>query len=395
MLSVGLTGGIGAGKSTVARRLTELGAVLIDSDVLAREVIAPGTPGLAKVADTFGADILDATGALDRAALAQRVFADPEARTRLEAIIHPLVRQRSVELAEAAADDAIVVNDVPLLAEVGLAPTFDLVIVVEASHELRLERLTARGLPAEQAQARIAAQASDDVRRAVADVVIDNAGTVDDLNAAVDALWHERLVPFEDNKRNRRIARRSETITMADYSPQWPSRFERLAARLRHVMGDKALRVDHVGSTAVPGLVAKDVIDIQITVADLADADAAAEQLAAAGFPRLEGITNDTPKPFAPEVSQWRKRMHCGCDPRNITQIHIRQVDSAGWRYALLFVDWLRADTAARDDYAHHKRALANDHATTSDYADAKEPWFDLALPRAEDWAKRTNWHPA
>ncbi|HZE39793.1 MAG TPA: dephospho-CoA kinase [Stackebrandtia sp.] len=201
MLNVGLTGGIGAGKSAVAARLAALGAVLIDSDVLAREVVAPGTPGLADVVAAFGADIADADGVLDRAALAARVFVDDAARSRLEGIIHPRVRQRSRELAAAADADAVVINDVPLLAEVGLAPTFDLVVVVEAPRELRLRRLQIRGLPREQAEARINAQAPDEVRRAIADVVIDNSGTLDELNDTVDELWRDRLLPLARGER--------------------------------------------------------------------------------------------------------------------------------------------------------------------------------------------------
>jgi dephospho-CoA kinase len=191
---VGLTGGIGAGKSVVAARLAELGAVVIDSDRLAREVVAPGTEGLAEVVAAFGPDIVNGDGALDRAALAQRVFADPEARERLEKIIHPRVRARAAEIAGAAPEDAVVVNDVPLLVEAGLADTFDLVIVVLASEPVRITRLTAgRGMSEAEARSRIAAQATDEQRRAVADVVLVNDGTLDELRKSVDEVWHTRL----------------------------------------------------------------------------------------------------------------------------------------------------------------------------------------------------------
>ncbi|GII21668.1 dephospho-CoA kinase [Planosporangium mesophilum] len=194
MLMVGLTGGIGAGKSAVARRLAELGAVVIDADRLAREAVAPGSAGLAEVVDLFGSQVLAADGSLDRAAVAARVFGDDAARRALEAIIHPRVRARTAELVVAAAPDAVVVNDVPLLVEAGLAGAYEVVIVVLADEETRVARLVSdRGMTPEEAHARIRAQASDEQRRAVADVVIVNDGTLDELRDQVDAVWRERL----------------------------------------------------------------------------------------------------------------------------------------------------------------------------------------------------------
>jgi dephospho-CoA kinase len=191
---VGLTGGIGAGKSAVAARLAELGAVVIDSDRLARDVVAPGTEGLAEVVAAFGPDVLGPDGALDRPALGRLVFADPVARERLEKIIHPRVRARAAQLVADAPPGSVVVNDVPLLVESGLADTFDLVIVVRAGEATRIRRLAGdRGMSAEEARRRIAAQATDEQRRAVADVVIDNDGTLAELSAAVDRVWRERL----------------------------------------------------------------------------------------------------------------------------------------------------------------------------------------------------------
>jgi dephospho-CoA kinase len=193
-LIIGLTGGSGAGKSAVAGRLAELGAVIIDSDVLAREVVAPGTEGLAEVVAAFGPSVLDDAGALDRPALGRTVFGDDDARRRLESIIHPRVRARAAELVAAAPPDAVVVNDVPLLVEKGYQ--FPLVIVVQAPLDDRLERLARdRGMSRAEAESRIAAQATDEQRRAVADVVIDNDGTLDDLRARVDAVWRDVLLP--------------------------------------------------------------------------------------------------------------------------------------------------------------------------------------------------------
>jgi dephospho-CoA kinase len=195
VLRIGLTGGIGSGKSTVSALLAARGAVIVDSDRIAREVLEPGTPGLARVVDEFGDGVLAADGSLDRAELAAVVFADPDARRRLDGIVHPLVRARATELAAAAPPDAVVVHDVPLLVETGQASSYDLVLVVEADPETRVSRLVQRGLTAEDARARMAAQASDEQRRAVADVLLDNSGTPEHLAEQIDRFWAERVVP--------------------------------------------------------------------------------------------------------------------------------------------------------------------------------------------------------
>ncbi|MFJ2604467.1 MULTISPECIES: dephospho-CoA kinase [unclassified Streptomyces] len=192
MLKVGLTGGIGAGKSEVSRLLVEHGAVLIDADRIAREVVAPGTDGLAAVVDAFGADVIGADGALDRPRLGAIVFADPERLAVLNAIVHPLVGARSRQLEAAAAEDAVVVHDVPLLTENGLAPLYDLVIVVDASPETQLDRLIRlRGMTEQDARARMAAQASREQRRAIADVVVDNDVPLARLQERVREVWED------------------------------------------------------------------------------------------------------------------------------------------------------------------------------------------------------------
>ena len=194
MLQIGLTGGIGAGKSSVAQRLAELGALVVDSDELAREVVEVGTAGFEAVVAEFGRGVVAPDGGLDRPALARLVFADEAARDRLNAIVHPLVRRRAAEILAAEPADAVVVHDVPLLVETGQADRFDLVLVVEAPDAVRVDRLARdRGMPAEQARARMAAQASDADRRAVADVVLVNDGDLDALRAAVDRFWAERV----------------------------------------------------------------------------------------------------------------------------------------------------------------------------------------------------------
>ncbi|MYX32630.1 MULTISPECIES: dephospho-CoA kinase [unclassified Streptomyces] len=192
MVKVGLTGGIGAGKSAVSRLLVSYGAVLIDSDRIAREVVEPGTPGLASVAAEFGAEVLAADGSLDRPKLGAIVFSDPERLRALNAIVHPLVRDRSAELERAAGPDAVVVHDVPLLAENGLAPLYDVVVVVDAAPETQLDRLVRlRGMAEEDARARMAVQATREQRLAVADVVIDNDGPLEALEPQVRQVWEQ------------------------------------------------------------------------------------------------------------------------------------------------------------------------------------------------------------
>lgn len=191
MVRVGLTGGIASGKSAVAAELAARGAIIIDADVLAREVVEPGTPALAAIIDRFGPQVLS-DGQLDRARLAQIVFADPLARRDLERIVHPAVRARAADLERAAGRAAVVVHVIPLLVETGQQEDFDLVVTVDVDHETQIKRLIARnGYTRAEAESRIAAQASREDRRIAADVVLDNTGSVAQLREQIDALWAE------------------------------------------------------------------------------------------------------------------------------------------------------------------------------------------------------------
>jgi dephospho-CoA kinase len=391
MLRVGLTGGIGSGKSTVAQRFSELGAKVIDADALAREVVAPGSEGLGLVAARFGDHVLAPDGGLDRAALGAVVFADPSARRDLEAITHPLIARRTGELLATAPVDAVVVHDVPLLVEKHMGPGYHLVVVVDAAEGVRLERLVAlRGMSVEDARSRIAAQASEDERRAAADVWLDNTGSQDHLCAAVDRLWADRLVPFERNVRTGVRAARSDELRLVPHASSWPAEAGRLLDRLRLAFGDVLVSAHHVGSTAVPGLVAKDVIDLQVGVASLEAADdpALVQRLRDAGFPRTGPVAFDNAK----DGSVWPKRFHAGADPGRPVHVHVREAGSPGWRWALAFRDWLRADAAAREEYAVEKQRLAATGLGVSAYAEAKEPWFDSVHDRVRSWAETTGW---
>ncbi|GAB5079187.1 dephospho-CoA kinase [Arthrobacter sp. AD-310] len=398
MLKIGLTGGIASGKSVVAARLRELGAVLVDADALAREVVEPGTEGLERVAAEFG-DVLDADGRLDRPRLGALVFNNPERLAALNGIVHPLVRSRAAAISAAAPADAVVVQDIPLLVETGQGSNFHLVIVVDAPDEVRLQRmLEHRNMTEDAARSRMAAQASREDRLAAADVVLDNSGTLPQLLDQVDRLWADRLVPFAANLAAGIRAPRTGGPALEPYREDWARQAARIAARLTTAAPGLILAVDHIGSTAVPGLAAKDVIDLQVAVSGLDDADTLAPLLAAAGYPLVPGAGQDTPKPDLPDPAQWQKRFHANADPGRPVNLHVRVAGSAGWRYALMFRDWLRHDDAARRRYEAHKASLAAGYAgtgTTRQYAEAKEPWFTgVAWPGMSAWAGATGWEP-
>lgn len=273
MLRIGLTGGIGAGKSTVAKELAALGAVIVDGDKIAREVVEPGTPGLAALVEAFGEGILADDGSLNRPALAAIAFSDDESRAKLNAITHPLVGARSAELIEAAGPDAVIVQDIPLLVENKLAPMFHLVIIVWVDAEERVRRLVgSRGMAEDDARARIAAQATDEQRRAVADVWLENTGTEEATRAAVRALWADRIDPFAENVAAHRPADGAPLLDDPAYD-------ERLVGRLWVTLGADAASVTADGAAAV------------VVLADGVAVDAVSDRLADAGFaPVREGL---------------------------------------------------------------------------------------------------------
>jgi dephospho-CoA kinase len=404
MLRIGLSGGIGAGKSSVSKTFAEYGAIIVDGDVIAREVVEPGTPGLASLVEAFGDGILQADGALDRPALASIAFSDDDKRKTLNGIVHPLVGKRRAELIEAAAPDAVIIEDIPLLVESGMAPLFPLVIIVHADEEVRVRRLIDhRGFSEQDARARIKAQASEEQRRAVADIWLDNTGSAAQLVEKARELWHQRILPFAHNVQAGLPA--TAAPELVPYDPTWPEQAQRILARLTTACGHHAARIDHIGSTAVPGLDAKDVIDIQVTVDSLDTADELAPALLTAGYPRLDGITGDVPRQQGrstvgtfdgtTDESLWRKRIHASADPGRPTNVHLRV---AGWpnqQFALLFTAWIAADPAARQEYLTLKRQVAaQGHADAGSYAEAKEPWLIDAYGRAWEWAERTGWRP-
>jgi dephospho-CoA kinase len=395
VLQIGLTGGIGAGKSTVSRRLVELGAVLVDADLIAREVVAKGSEGLARIAEAFGPEVVGPDGEMDRPKVASIVFGDDAQLAVLNGITHPLIARRQAELVAAAGPDAIVVHDAALLVEMGNATRFPLVVVVHTDAEVRVRRLVeSRGMTEDDARARIAKQSSDAERLAVADAVLENDGTEEDLRARVDRLWHDRLVPLEENVRLGRAVRGGAPV-LADPQPGWAGRGARIAARVARAAGERGRGVEHIGSTAVPGLPAKDVTDLQLAVASPDDADALDEPLRALGLIRVPEITQDRPKPADADPAHWRKRYFAGADPEQRVHLHVRVHGSPGWRYALLVRDWLRADDAAREEYLQVKKAAAAEFAGDADasrYVECKEPWFDAVLTRAEQWAASTGW---
>jgi dephospho-CoA kinase len=388
MLRIGLTGGIGAGKSTVSAAFAACGGVIVDGDVIAREVVEPGTEGLAALVNAFGDDILSPDGVLNRPALAAKAFSNDEHRATLNQIVHPLVARRRAEIIAAVSEDEVVVEDIPLLVESGMAPLFPLVVVVHADPEVRVRRLVQhRGMSEQDARARIAAQADDKRRRKVADVWLDNSGSQGEVVKRARELWYDRVLPFAHNVRTRHTVPAPAAMVPAD--PTWPDQAHRIIERLQTACGSKASRVDHIGSTAVPGIDARDVIDVQVTVASLAVADELDEALTAAGYPRIPDITTDVP--HTADKAQWQKRFHAAADPGRPANIHLR-VD--GWpnqRFALLFVDWLKANPGVREDYLAAKRAAQ----AAPQYAERIQPWFLDAYSRATEWADSINWAAA
>lgn len=386
----------------VSAKLEELGAVLIDADALAREVVAPGSAGLAAVVDAFGPELLLADGTLDRPALGAKIFADESMRHRLNQIIHPLVRARAAECKRAASAEAVVVQDIPLLVETGQSAGFHLVLVVDVPVELQIARMSEfRGLTEPAARERLAAQASRAERIAAADLVIDNSGPAEATLAAVEALWQNRLQPFAENLAAGKRAVRSGPPILSPYDPAWPAEASRLSARIMAAavpFPGAVLAVDHIGSTAVPGLDAKDLIDLQLRVSSLKAADELAPTLANAGFPRVPGEWADSPKAFDPDPAHWQKRLHANADPGRAVNLHVRVDGSAGADYALAFRDWLRADSAATAGYLAEKGRVARLHAadsSTAGYAEAKEPWFtEIAEPALAAWKTRSGWMP-
>ncbi|MDZ4232844.1 MAG: dephospho-CoA kinase, partial [Dietzia sp.] len=377
MLRIGLTGGIGAGKSTVSATFSEFGGIVVDGDVIAREVVEPGTEGLASLVEAFGDGILLPDGALNRPALATIAFSDDEKRATLNSIVHPLVGQRRTELIAGADDEAVIIEDIPLLVESQMAPMFPLVVIVHADEELRVRRLIEyRGFSEEDARARIAAQADEEQRRAVADVWLDNSGTAEELVESARSLWHERIRPFADNLHGGRPAQSEPRLVPSD--PRWPADAQRILARLRTACGDRASRIDHIGSTAIPGLDSEDVIDIQVTVSSIEVAEDLADAMFGAGYVRT-AIDHDAGNPdgrstvdefdHSTDGSLWQKRLYCSADPGRPTNVHVRV---AGWpaqQFALLFVDWLAANPDARSDHGQDTYRRAWDWADTTGWA--------------------------
>lgn len=259
MLHVGLTGGLASGKSTVARIVADLGAVVIDADKIARDVVGPGTPGLDAVVQAFGGEVLLPEGALDREALASVVFDDDAALRTLNAIVHPLVREQSAMRVARLPEDAIVVHDVPLIVENDMGAQFHLVVVVGASVGVRTQRAVERGMSESAAVARIARQTQDRVRRLAADVWLDNERDVENLRDVVELLWRARIEPFAENLAAGRWAEPGEVDGAPSADNLWQEQADRLIARIERVAGD---RLEHVRYLPADDDVSLDVIEL-------------------------------------------------------------------------------------------------------------------------------------
>lgn len=378
MLRIGLTGGIGAGKSTVSAMLVEHGAVLVDADRIAREVVEPGQPLLEKLAEAFGPQVLHSDGSLDRPALAAAAFVDSEHTARLNGLMHPAIRDRTAEHFAMYADAEIVVHDVPLLVENDMTPAYHLNLLVDVPAEVRLQRLMdSRGMDRDDAAARISRQADDDTRRAACDVIIDNSGPVEETKAAVARLIESRIRPFSANLASGQRAPKAALELVDPAHADWIGDAQRAIRKLRHGTGEE-FAIEHIGSTSVPGLPAKDVIDLQLLVPDLTAARELAPRLAELGYPGAEMSDH------LGEESTEGKWFHANTDPGRAVNLHVRTADSVGVRFARAFRDLLIADTGERDRYLELKRdRLAEAKATGGTngqmmrtYAESKEPYF-------------------
>ncbi|MBK8469276.1 MAG: dephospho-CoA kinase [Actinomycetales bacterium] len=389
MLRVGLTGGIGSGKSTVAGILSDLGAIVTDADRVAREIVEPGEPALAAIGTEFGAAVIRADGTLDRAALAAVVFPDPGRLRALEAITGPAIAAHAARRRAAVPADRIDIYDMPLLVEKGLWVHEHLTIAVGAAEGVRLQRLIEqRGMPEADARARIAAQASDEQRREAADIWIDNGRSREQTASQVHRVWADRLVPYDENLRSGIPSGMPPRTTLSEPDPGWADAGARVVARIAAALPGRGVRVEHIGSTSVAGLLARDVIDVQVRVPLLADAraDEVVTALRRAGYLPVDGHPHDPPHPPEADPRGWRVLWFAGCDPGRVVHLQVREIGSPGDRFALACRDWLRADPAARQEYAAVKRSLGERHPVTEDYTAAKAPWFAQAYPRVLTW---------
>lgn len=308
MLRIGLTGGIAAGKSVVAHRFAVLGAVVVDADVLARAAVERGSDGLDEIVDAFGRGILTPDGDLDRPAMGRLVFADSSARERLNAIVHPRVRAGAGRLIGEAPDDAVVVEDIPLLVETGQAARFHLVVVVDAPDDLRVQRMVEqRGMDRTDAEQRIAAQSSRADRLREADAVLANDRGLEEILASTDALWHARIAPFRDNLAAGRAAARRDvppvTAGLVGTSGLGRRVRRRVAAALppgssveprSEPEGQSAsVHDDAVGEDLVQDDVRR--AEVRVLVEPGAEPAVVSDAVAAAGFPRVEESAEQVP----------------------------------------------------------------------------------------------------
>ena len=321
-------------------------------------------------------------GSLDRPALGRRVFGDDAARAALNAVVHPLIGQRTVALLGQARDAGaeVVVHDVPLLVENGLAAGYHLVAVVHAPVEVRAPRLAQRGLPEAEARQRIAAQADDDQRRAVADAWLDNSGSREEPAAAVDRLWSARLVPYAAGVRDRRAADRGP-VRLVPADPDWPAAGARLVARLHRLVPD-AVAASTSARPRCPAWRARTSSTCSSKVATWQEVEALAEPLADGGFPRREEVTGDPVQPEVdPDPDAWRKRLHRSADPGRHANVHVTVAGTPVGEVMVRFRDRLREDASLRASYEADKRRLADQHPDDVDaYAAGKTELVRAAL---------------
>ncbi|MCQ9366847.1 dephospho-CoA kinase [Brevibacterium sp. 91QC2O2] len=376
MLRIGLTGGIGAGKTTVAQLFRERGVPVVDADRVAREVVEPGMPALAALAHEFGPAVLDADGGLNRAELASRAFADQAHTDALNAIMHPAIAARSRELFASYERSSIVVHDVPLLVENDLAPDYQLSVLVDVPADIRLERLVAgRGLDPADAQARIARQADDETRRAVCDIHLDNAGDLSRVTDAFGKIFDLRLSPFAENLRLGLAAARGPV----ELRPRsWPAETARTVARIRRATARLGLSgIEPSGPGAVADLPALDLMEFHLRVDRPADPrlEVALEQ---AGFVPAPGDWSDDWEDGTPVEAL---RRFASADPGRPTVLYVGEPGSRAFDFAVWLRELLRSDAAERASFAGQLAEIADEHAGADDWGGFVEDCAPLILP--------------
>lgn len=375
MIKIGLSGGIGSGKSTVVKMLSSCGAYIIDSDKLAREVVEPGTPGLHSIVEHFGEKVLAESGELNRNALSAIVFQSDEARKVLNSITHPRIAQRTQQLIEEAPRDSIIVHDTPLLVELNLGVFYDAVIIVWASMETRLHRLQKyRDMPQEEALSRIHAQTSDEIRSQTADVVIDNNSTVEAARAQVYDLFYHYLVPWRDHLiEGEPLSMPISLVSHQGKNPIAPKIIARLWTLLHSVTDSGIVSIEHIGATSMNLSLGQDIIDIHITVTHWNKKDIILSTLKDGGYVMVK---------YRHDEEKLAEYILSSTNPLRKSCIYIHHVDNPCREMYLHSNEFLRLHPQYHQQYIQSKV----EGLLSEKYSHNKKLFFESLYPQIQQW---------